>query len=58
MFTQECFIRKNTEKLIYSLCKLGYEYYRPLDGFKNNKYVKCALFLNGYFRPKPYGQIS
>ena len=35
MFTQECFIRKNTEQLIYDLYKLGYEYYRPLDRFKN-----------------------
>ena len=35
MFTQECFIRKNTEQLIYDLYKLGYEYYRPLDSFKN-----------------------
>ena len=35
MFTQSCFIRKNTEQLIYKLYKLGYEYYRPLDGFKN-----------------------
>lgn len=35
MFIKECFIRKNTEQLIYKLYKLGYEYYRPLDGFKN-----------------------
>ena len=35
MFTQQCFIRKNTEQLIYDLYKLGYEYYRPLDSFKN-----------------------
>ena len=35
MFTQECFIRKNTEQLIFNLYKLGYEYYRPLDRFKN-----------------------
>ena len=35
MFTQECFIRKNTEQLIFNLYKLGYEYYRPLDWFKN-----------------------
>ena len=35
MFIKECFIRKNTEQLIYKLYKLGYEYYRPLDNFKN-----------------------
>lgn len=28
------------------------------DACKNNKYVKCALFLNGYFRPKPNGKIQ
>ena len=28
------------------------------DACKNNKYVKCALFLNGYFRPKPNGKIK
>lgn len=35
MFIKECFIRKNTEQLIFNLYKLGYEYYRPLDWFKN-----------------------
>ena len=35
MFTQQCFIRKNAEQLIYRLYKLGYEYYRPIDRFKN-----------------------
>ena len=35
MFTQQCFIRKNSEQLIYRLYKLGYEYYRPIDRFKN-----------------------
>lgn len=35
MFIKECFIRKNTEQLILNLYKLGYEYYRPLDWFKN-----------------------
>ena len=35
MFIKECFIRKNTEQLIFNLYKLGYEYYRPLDRFKN-----------------------
>ena len=35
MFIKECFIRKNTEQLIFNLYKLGYEYYRQLDWFKN-----------------------
>ena len=35
MFAQQCFIRKNAEQLIYRLYKLGYEYYRPIDRFKN-----------------------
>lgn len=35
MFTQQCFFRKNAEQLIYRLYKLGYEYYRPIDRFKN-----------------------
>ena len=37
MFIKECFIRKNTEQLIFNLHKLGYEYYRPflIDRFKN-----------------------
>ena len=37
MFINECFIRKNTEQLIFNLYKLGYEYYRPflIGRFKN-----------------------
>ena len=28
------------------------------DACKNNKYVQCALFVKGYFNPKPNGKIQ
>lgn len=50
MFTQPCFIRKNTPELIKKLEELGYIYYNyPISGIKsNNIVVSLGCIINIY----------